>query len=433
MRRPHRAGRNDEGIETTVKVTVERLPESQVKLDIAADEQEFAEAIEKAARKVAKDVQIPGFRKGKVPRHMIERMYGREIFLEEAGRLIMDDLYREAIESEDLNPVGNPAVEITETDPIAFTVTVPVYPEVDPGDYLSIRAESLDASVEQSDIDEVIERVRRQSSPWIDPKDERKPIEGDEVTLDLVIFEGDEQFQDPIEDARFIIGESDLFPELREAIVSLMPGESTDASLTFEEDNEAAAEHLRGKTLRYNVTLKGIKERELLELNDEFASTYAGEETFDGMLAAVSKDLHRGKTNEMRTQVLNNLIDQIGEGATIEIPPVMVDDSVRQEIERMRQRFQMQRSSLEAYLRTNNQTVDELAVELRPTVEANLRNTLAMREVAKREGIEVTDEDLDAEVEAIIGGQLIPSGCAQSTRAIPTCAPSSRTNSSTNF
>lgn len=399
---PAEAGQSDEGIEVTVKVTVERLPESQVKLDIVADEQEFAEAVEKAARKVAKDVQVPGFRKGKVPRHMIERLYGREVFLEEAGRLIMDDLYREAIESEDLNPVGNPSVVITEADPIAFTVTVPVYPEVDPGDYLTVRADPKDAAVEQSEIDEVVERVRRQSSPWVDPAVERTPAEGDEVTLDLVIFEGDDQFQEPIEDARFIIGESDLFPELRTAIESLKPGESTDATLTFEEDNTAAAEHLRGKTLRYTVTLKGIKERELLDLNDEFATTYAGEESLDDMLASVRKDLHRGKTNDMRNEVLNSIIDQIGEGANIAIPSVMVDDSVQQEIERMRQRFQMQRSSLEAYLRSNNQSLAELAEELRPTVATQLRNTLTLREIAKREGIEISDADLDAEIDAIV-------------------------------
>jgi trigger factor len=107
-----------------VKLTVERLPESQVRLDIAAEEAEFAQAVEKAAKKVARDITLPGFRKGKVPRHMIERMYGREVFLEEAGRLMMDDLYRQALEQEDLTPVGNPEVEITAMDPVAFTVEV---------------------------------------------------------------------------------------------------------------------------------------------------------------------------------------------------------------------------------------------------------------------------------------------------------------------
>ena len=385
-----------------MKLTVERLPESQVKLDIIAEEQEFAEAVDRAARKIAKDIQVPGFRKGKVPRHMIERLYGREVFLEEAGRLIMDDLYREAIESENLTPVGNPSVNIIEVDPIAFTITVPVYPTVEAGDYLAVRAESLDAAIEQSEIDEVISRVQRSSSPWVDPKEPRTATEGDEVTLDLAIMDGDEPFQDPIEDAQFIIGESDLFDELRTGIETLKPGESTEVQITFAEDNEAAAEQLRGKTLTYQVTLKGIKERELLALDDDFASTYAGEETLEALLAAVRKDLHQGKTRELRGRVLNSVIDQIGAGAGIEIPAVMIDEAVQEEIGRMRQRFQMQRSSLEAYLRSNGQSLDELAVELRPSVATQLRNSLALREVATREGIDVTDEEMEAEIEAIV-------------------------------
>jgi trigger factor len=387
---------------------MERLPESQVKLDIVADEAEFAEAVEKAARKVAKDIAVPGFRKGKVPRHMIERMYGREIFLEEAGRLIMDDLYREAIVQEDLTPVGNPSVEITEVDPIAFTVTVPVYPTIDPGDYASVRAEPEEGGIDQSDVDEVLNRLQKQSSPWVDPSEERTPIEGDQISLDLAIFDGDEQFQEPIEDAQFIIGESQLFEGLKDAVVKLKPGESTSVDLSFAEDDEDAAEQLRGKTLRYDVTLKGIKQRDMLELNDEFAKTYAGEDTMDELLATIRKDLHQGKTRETRQRVLNNIIDQIGEGSTIEIPSIMIDEAVQEEIGRMRQRFQMQRTSLEAYLRSNKQTETELAEELRPTVEKNLRNSLALREIANREGIEVTDQEIEDEINEIVAGAANP-------------------------
>ncbi len=359
-----------------MKLTVERLPESQVRLDIAAEESEFAEAVEKAAKKVARDVAIPGFRKGKVPRHMIERMYGREVFLEEAGRLIMDDLYRQAIEQEDLTPVGNPNVEITEMDPIAFTVVVPVYPTVDPGDWQSVRVESKDAAITEDDVDEVLQRLRKSSSPWVDPAEPRVAQDGDQVTLDLAIFEGDEQFQDPIEDAQFIIGESALFEELKAAVLKLKPGESGEALLSFAEDDQDATEKLRGKSLRYEVTLKEIKERDLLEVDDEFAKTYAGEESAEALMAEIRKDLHRGKTQEARTSVLNEIIDTIAEAATIEIPSIMIDDAVGEELNRTRQRLQMQRTSLEAYLRSTGQTEDEYKVELRPEVARRLRNSL---------------------------------------------------------
>jgi trigger factor len=379
-----------------------------IRLDITAEEAEFSEAVEKAAKKVSRDIALPGFRKGKVPRHMIERMYGREVFLEEAGRLIMDDLYRKALEQEELTPVGNPEVQITQMDPVAFTVEVPVYPIVDPGDYASVRVEPQDASIEESEVDEVVQRLRKASSPWVDPARERKPKEGDQVSLDLSIFEGDEQFQEPIEDAQFIIGESQLFDELREAVLKLKPGESGEAMITFGEDDEAAADKLRGKTLKYVVTLKGIKERDLLEVDDEFAKTYAGEESAESLLAAIRKDLHQAKTTEARTTVLNQIIDAIAEGATIEIPTVMIDDSLTEEMTRVRQRLQMQRTSLEAYLRANNQTEDEFKEELRPQVAQRLRNSLVLREIAQREGIAITEDEIEAEIHNIVSGAPNP-------------------------
>ena len=391
-----------------MKLTVERLPESQVRLDIAAEEAEFAQAVEKAAKKVARDITLPGFRKGKVPRHMIERMYGREVFLEEAGRLMMDDLYRQALEQEDLTPVGNPEVEITAMDPVAFTVEVPVYPSVDPGDYASVRVAPQDASIEESDVDEVLERLRKASSPWIDPAEERAPVEGDQVSLDLSITENGEPFQEPIEDAQFIIGESQLFDELKEAVLKLKPGETGEAVISFAEDDEAAAEKLRGKTLTYAVTLKGIKERELLEVDDEFAKTYAGEDSAEALIAAIRKDLHQAKTNEVRTTVLNQIIDTIAEGATVEIPGVMIEDALTEEVGRVRQRLQMQRTSLESYLRANKQTEEEFREELRPEVAKRLRNSLVLREIAERDKIAVGDEEVDAEIEQIVSGAANP-------------------------
>lgn len=384
-----------------MKLTVERLPESQVRLDITAEDAEFAEAVEKAAKKVSRDITLPGFRKGHVPRHMIERMYGREVFLEEAGRLIMDDLYRKALEQEEITPVGNPEVQITQMDPVAFTVEVPVYPTVDPGDYTSVRVEPQDASIQESDVDEVLQRLRKASSPWVDPAEERKPVEGDQVSLDLAIFENDEPFQDPIENAQFIIGESQLFEGLRDAVLELTPGETGEAIITFAEDDEAAADKLRGKTLKYVVTLKGIKERELLEVDDEFAKTYAGEESAEALIAAIRKDLHQAKTTETRSAVLNQIIDAVADGATLEIPSVMIDEAVTEEVARVRQRLQMQRGSLEAFLRSSGQTEDEFKEELRPEVAKRLRNSLVLREIAEREGITVSDEDIEAEIERI--------------------------------
>jgi len=332
-------------------------------------------------------------------------MYGREIFLEEAHRGLMDDLYRKALQEADIVPVGDPDVEFVTAEPLEFKVTIAVYPTIEPGDYTSVRAEPRDASIEESQVDEVIERLRLSSSPWVDPSEPRKPSEGDQVTVDLTLTgEDGEPFQDPIVDSVFVLGESQLFEPLRAAIEELEVGESTDVTMAFEEDDESAAERLRGKVITYGVTLKSVKQREIVPLDDEFAKTYAEEESLESLRTAIRNDLHQARTNEARNEVVGDIVEQISNGATIEIPAPMIDEAVTTELGRMRQRMQYQRTTLESYLRTTGQTEEELREELRPAVAQRLRNSLVLREVAEREGIEVSDDDLEREVEEITEG-----------------------------
>jgi trigger factor len=399
------AGEQNEGKRLSVKLTVERLPESHVLLDIAAEDEEFSTAMDKAVRKVSREIQVPGFRKGKAPRHIVERMYGREIFLEETHRGLMDDLYRKALAEAEVVPVGDPEVEFVTAEPLEFKVTIAVYPTIDPGDYASVRVEPRDAAIEESQVDEVVERLRKNVSPWVEVTDARKPAEGDQVTVDLTLTgEDGEPFQDPIEDAVFVIGESQLFEPLCAAIEDLDVGGSTDVAMAFDDDDEAAAERLRGKAITYGVTLKSLKQRDLLPLDDEFAKAHAEEESLEALRTAIRTDIHQSRTNEARNDVVNEIIEAISNGATIEIPAPMIDEAVTTEIGRMQQRLQYQRTTLESYLRTTGQTEDELREELRPAVAQRLRNSLVLREVAEREGIEVSDEDLDHEVEELTEG-----------------------------
>jgi len=384
-----------------VKLTVERLPESQVLLDIAADETEFAQAMEKAYRKVSRNLAVPGFRKGKAPRQLIERMYGREMFVEEAHRGLMEELYRQALKVSDIRPVGEPEVELIAAEPLAFKVTIPVFPEVTLGDYQSIRVEPQDAALAERDVDTLLQQLQERSSPWVDVTEERKPKTGDQVTVDLnLIGEDGEPFQEPIEGAVFELGVSELFEPLRAAIEELSVGESTDVMIAFEEDDQSAAERLRGQAVTYHVTLTGIKEKELISV-DQLAERVAPGSSADEYRSRIRKDLHRRKTNDTRTEVVGKIIEQVAGDSTMEIPGIMIDEAVENEIERLKQRLQYSRLTLEGYLRTRDLTEDELKEELRPTMAQRLRNTLALREVAKAEGIEVTDQDIEDEVNAI--------------------------------
>lgn len=393
-----------EGTQTSVKLTVERLPESQLLLDIIADEQEVNDAMDRAYRTVSRQVRVPGFRPGKAPRSVIDRLYGREIYMEEAHRVVVDKLYREAVKQEEIIPVGQPSVEITELEPLSFKVTVPVFPVIEVGDYKDVRVEPRDASVDESDVEEVLARLQKSNSPWVAVEEERNPVEGDQITIDLSVTEDGEEFDQPIEDAKFILGESNLFDQLRTVIEGMTTGESAETEITFPEGDETINERVQGKTLAYTITLKGIEERPLAELNDEFAQTVAGIDSLDKLKDEIRADVHQGKTTETRNAVFSEIIDKIAEGATLDLPAVMIDDAVEEEVKATSQRLGQQGLSLEAYLRMQGQTEDDLREELRPGVARRLRNSLLLREIAEKEGIAVVDEDIDAEIDAISGG-----------------------------
>lgn len=392
---------------------MERLPESRVQLEITAEEAETAEAMRRAARKVGNQITIPGFRKGKAPRAMIEKMYGPDIFNEEANRYLMTDLYRRALEQEDLVPVGDPTVDVVSTSPLTYTVVVPVYPTIEPGNYQDVRIEPIDAAVDEAAVDEVIEALRKAQSPWVDPQEEglqvgadlaltpksRRPREGDQVTIDYTVEMAGEPAEEPVTDAVFVLGESGLLEPIEDAIKGLRIGESTGFSIPFAGDDESVDASLRGNTLAYTVTLKGLKERDLLPLDDDFARAVGDAETLAELREQLASDLHQRRTAEARGEAMAQIIGKIAEGANLELPSPMVDQAVEDDIRRLRGQLAQQGVSLEAYLRSTESTEEALRDEMRPAAIERLRNSLLLRAIAEKEGIAVADEELDAAVE----------------------------------
>jgi trigger factor len=373
-------------------------------LDIIADDHEVNDAVEKAYRTVSRQIRVPGFRPGKAPRRIIDRLYGPDVYMQEAHRVVVDKLYQQAVKEQEIIPVGQPSVEITELEPLQFKITVPVFPTIEVGDYLSVRAEPRDAAVGDSDVEAVLERMQRSASPWVDVTDERTPKEGDQVTIDLKVQDGDEEFDKPVEGADFVLGESNLFDQLREAIEGMKVGETANTEITFDADDEKVNERVRGKTLSYEITLTGLKERQILEINDEFAKNTAGVDSVEALRTAILNDVHAGKTSEMRNALFTEIIDKIAEGATLELPEVMVHDAVHEEMNATQQRLAQQGLTLEAYLRMQGQSQQEFHDELFPGVTRRLRNSLLLREIAEKEGIAVDDGDIDSEIDAITSG-----------------------------
>lgn len=391
-----------------MKVTIERIPESQVRLDISADPEEQNEAIEKAYRRVAREVVIPGFRKGKAPRSMVERYFGREMVVDEANRKLMDDLYRQAIEQEDLVPVGEPSLDSIEPDPLQFVVTVPVYPTVDPGNYLSVRVEAEDASIADADVDEVLEGLRKQQSPWVDPAEPRKAQMGDQITVDIAIAENGEEFQDPTEGATFELGETTFLAELVELVQTLQPGESGSVDIAFDEERLDAGDPRNGKTLTYTLNLTGLKEHDLLPLDDDFAITYASAESLDEVKERIRTNLHVEKTRETRTKVVNDIVEKIVEGATFELPEPMIEEQIDRQVQRAQRELAMQGIPWDAFLRQIGQTEAEWRENIRESAVESLASSVVLREIAEKESVEVSEDDLIAEIEQMVASSPEP-------------------------
>lgn len=392
-----------------MKLTTERKPGSIVELSIVADDAEFQGAIDNAISSQAKTVQIPGFRKGKAPRHMVERFYGgREVFAQDAAEKLMDKLYQQALKDEDISPVGDPELTNMEMEPtLSFVVSVPVYPEIELGDYSAVRVDSVDANVADADIEEVIDRLRKQQASWQDV-DGRKPVTGDQVTIDYSVLDGDDEFQEPVVDAEWVLGETNLLEQLRERIEDMTPGASDEFEVFFEEDDETADPKIRGKQLKYTVTLKGVKERELPELNDEFAMEITGAESVEELRKQVREDIHQGKTGDARNEVLNSIIERVAEGSTVDIPAAMIDEEVEHQLSHRKEELQRQGMSWDQMLMLSGRSEDQMKEELRPEAGRRLRNTMILQEIARRENVEVTDDDVQNEIDTIAGPDLNP-------------------------
>ena len=388
-----------------MNVVAERLPESQVVLDIQTDEQEFEKALERAYRKVVTQVRLPGFRPGKAPRKIIENLLGREILVEQADKDLLNPLYQQALEQEHLNPVSEPEVEIYQSEPLAFKVTVQVYPTVELGDYHAIRVEPRHVEIGDEQVEEALVGLQRQHSPWEEPAEPRPVQEGDRITLDVEVKEGEEEFRAPLRDAAFTLGQDSLLPQLREAILGMTAGESKDVRITFAGDDPHADAEMRGKTLDYHVTLKGIQEQHTLPLDDDFARKVNERyETLDALRAALRRDLLTAERQKARSEVGSEVVNALGAVASFDIPQAMIDRQVDTEIDNLRNQLaQNQGQTLDAYLRLQGQTEEQLREELRPEAARRLRNSLVLREVATREGISVGPQDVDAEIDRLLG------------------------------
>ena len=331
-----------------MSVQVENLEKSMAKLTIEVAADEFEAALNKAYQKSKNKINLPGFRKGKAPRAMIEKMYGAGIFVEDAANIIIPDAYESAAKESELEIVAQPEIAVEQAEkgkPFIFTATVAIKPDVTLGDYKGIEVEKKEAEVSEDEISAEIDRVRESNARMI-TIDDRATQDGDTVVIDFDGYVDGEQFEGgKAEDYTLVLGSHSFIDNFEDQLVGKNIGDDVEVNVTFPEQYQA--EELQGKPALFKVKIKEIKVKELPELDDDFAQDVSECDTLDAYKEEVKSKLVKTKEDDIKREKEDAVIEKIIENATMEIPEQMVDAQTRQMTQEFAQRLQSQGLSLE--------------------------------------------------------------------------------------
>ena len=383
-----------------MSVQVETLEKSMAKLTIEVSAEEFETALDKAYKKNKNKISLPGFRKGKAPRAMIEKMYGTGVFYEDAANDQIPGAYESAAKESELEIVAQPSIDVTQIEkgkPFIFTATVAVKPEVTLGDYKGIEVEKKTAEVTDEELQAEIDKVRESNSRMITVED-RAVQDGDITTIDFEGFVDGEPFEGGKgENYPLTIGSHSFIDNFEEQLIGKNIGEETEVNVTFPEQYQA--EELQGKPAVFKVTIKEIKVKELPELDDDFAQDVSEFDTVDEYKEDLKKKLLENKEAALKREKEEDVVGKIIENATMEIPDPMVDTQVRQMVQEFSQRIQSQGLSLQQYMQFTGMTPESLTNELQPQALKRIQSRLVLEAVVAAENIETSDEDLEKELE----------------------------------
>ena len=385
-----------------MSVQVEKLEKNMAKLTIEVAPEELEKAIEGAYQKNKSKISVPGFRKGKVPRQMIERMYGKEVFYEDAVNALIPEAYEKAVDECEEEIVSSPKIEVAQVEagkPFIFTAEVALKPEVKLGKYKGVKVEKADTEVTDEEVDKEIDKERESNARNIDVTD-RAVKDGDIVTLDFegfvdgTAFEGGKGENYPL-----TIGSGTFIPGFEEQLVGAEIGKETEVNVTFPEDYQA--EDLKGKAAVFKCTVKEIKEKELPTLDDEFASEVSEFETLAEYKADIRGRLEERKAKAAREAKEAAVIEEIIKDSDMEIPEAMIETQQRQMIDEFAQRIQMQGLTLEQYFQFTGASYDQMIERVKPQAEKRIQSRLVLEAVAAAEKIEATEEDYEEELKSM--------------------------------
>lgn len=383
-----------------MKVTAENGENREITLTIEVEAAEVSKAVDSAAKRLASRVNIPGFRKGKAPRKIVEHHVGIEALKQEAFDIIAPKAFSDAIEEQKITPVTRPKIDIVTLEDgqnLVFKATVVPRPEVKLGEYKGLKVEKKVAEVTDEDVEKQLKTFQDRQAKMVDAPEGAAVKDGDFTTLDFEGFVDGEAFEGGKgQDYPLQIGSGSFIPGFEEQLVGVKVGEEKDVNVKFPENYHA--ENLAGKDATFKCTVRSIKHKELPEINDELAKKVSKFETLDELKADIRKNLEenaeRKAVSEQRTQA----IDKATENIEVDIPAVMIDNRVTAMIQEMAMRLEQQGMKLEQYLQYAGTDIAKIREDYRETAEKNVKTDLMLEEVAKAEDIKVEAKDLDAEV-----------------------------------
>ena len=386
-----------------MKVTAEHGENREVTLTIEVEQDKLEKASEGAAKRISARVNIPGFRKGKAPRRIVENFVGKDAILQEAFEGLAQKAFEDALTEQNMEPVTRPEIDIVTLEDgkdVVFTAKFTQRPDVRLGAYKGLAVPKEEVTVADEDIDRQIEGMRQHQGTLVDAPADAAVKNDDFVTLDFEGFVDGAAFEGGKgEDYPLQIGSGSFIPGFEGQLIGAKVGEERDVNVTFPE--EYHAENLKGKDAVFKCKIRSIKSRELPELDDAFAKKASKFETLAELREDVRKNLLAAAERKAETERRSKAIDMATDHCTMEIPPVMVENRITAMIQEMAMRLEQQGMSLEQYLQYAGLDIGKIREDYRETAEKNVRTDLMLEEVAKAEGIKVEGGDLDREVYAM--------------------------------
>ncbi|WIV11859.1 trigger factor [Proteiniborus sp. MB09-C3] len=382
--------------------TVVKKENNVVTLKIEVDAETFEKGVQQAYLKNKQRFNIPGFRKGKAPRKIIEMNYGEGIFYEDAINIVFPEAYDKAIEEHKLDPVDRPSIDVEDIEKgktVVFIADVTVMPEVKLGEYKGIEVEKTEYNVTEDDLDAELKKMQERNARIIEAGD--RPVkQGDILTIDYSGFVGEEQFEggtaqnQPLE-----IGSGRFIPGFEDQLVGKNKEEEVEVKVTFPE--EYHADELAGKDAIFKVVIHEIKEKELPVLDDEFAKDVSEFDTLDELKSDTMNKLKKQAEQKEKVENENKVVEKVAELSEIDIPEVMVERQIDDDINDFAYRLRYQGLEFEKYLEITGTQVEDLRVQFKPNAEKLVKVDLVLEAISEKEGIEATDEELNEELESI--------------------------------